>query len=103
MKYIITESKFISIIDKLIRHRYPEFNKTDLKPRLIKRSPMVGDYESYSTPDYFYFKYLPKHRELVLNSEIYDYLNTWLDGKMEYVVEWFNNEFDRDAESIYFN
>jgi hypothetical protein len=30
-------------------------------------------------------------------------LNTWLDGKMEYVVEWFNNEFDRDAESIYFN
>jgi hypothetical protein len=49
----------------------------------------------------FYAQYYPLIYELILNPELYKSLRKYLgDSLMEYIIEWFNNEFGLKAEYI---
>lgn len=97
--------KNVSAVDSVIRSLYPNFNKDGA--HLKKRTPLF-----WNTPLYEYFdnetdqKYASYHdnkRELHIEKEIYNTLETYLNEDVAtYVIDWFNNEFDTNAEYVTF-
>ena len=97
--------KNVSAVDSVIRSLYPNFNKEGVYK---KRIFPIG----WSIPLDCYFdnetnlKYASIHkekRELILNEEIYGTLETYLNEDVAtYVIDWFNNEFDTNAEYVTF-
>ena len=87
----------------ILKTLYPKFNKENT---LIKhtKSAFNNDVITYDDPEtgYPFCSYWIDDRELVLNyelSETFDsYLNmdTWTDD----LLNWFNNEFNKDAEYV---
>ena len=47
-------------------------------------------------------KYLPDFKELELDVSLFNTLDNFFDEDMTMVIDWFNNEFEQDAESITF-
>jgi hypothetical protein len=97
--------KNVNVVDSMIRTLYPNFNKEG--SHLIKRTPLF-----WNTPLYEYFdnetdqKYASYHdqkRELHMDTEIQNTLNDYLgEDVATYVIDWFNNEFDTNAEYVTF-
>jgi hypothetical protein len=104
MKYIITENRMVGLVDKLIKQVFPKFNYRDT---LIATYSNGDDtFLEYYSPDKggitFALYYVWTH-ELVLNNELFHKLEDYFgEEKMSFILDWFNKEFDQEAESINF-
>jgi hypothetical protein len=103
--YIKQMIKNISAVDSILKSLYPNFNKDGA--HLKERRPLFWDHFLYECFDnetnQLYASYNPTKRELHMNIEIYKTLENYLgeDASMN-VIEWFNNEFDTEAEYVTF-
>jgi hypothetical protein len=101
--YMDEVSKKINLVRKFIKSSYPEFNKDEVE--ITKIRPLKSqEYKSYIGEDGMYYaKYLIDERALQLHKEVFDMLENFLgEGLMTYVIEWFNEEFGTNAESVSF-
>ena len=97
--------KNVAMVDSVIRSLYPNFNKEGVY--IKKRTPLF-----WTIPLYEYFdnetdqKYASIHserRELIMNAEVYNTLETYLNEDVAInVIDWFNDEFDTNAEYVTF-
>lgn len=60
----------------------------------------VGYYDRQTSKRYA--KYLPDFKELQLDRDLFYTLDNFFGEDMTMVIDWFNNEFNQDAESITF-
>jgi hypothetical protein len=104
MKYLITEEQLkslgnrqmMNLVGRVIHSVYPEFNKKDVK---IRRN---GENEIYHADGIFFARYYSS-QTLQLNYPIYDLLESLLGENIDnHIVDWFNNEFDKHAEEVFF-
>lgn len=102
MEYIIPKKRLLKIIETLIHEKFPAFNNIDAEMMTWSN----GD-ETYL--EYFdkkkggrpFVKYYVWKNELVLEPELFFMLENYLGEElMSTVIDWFNDEFDQDAESI---
>lgn len=98
----ITESnKMLNTIKLYMTMNYPDFTKDNT---LIKYGEHSGikEYFSKDTNEYF-CTYWSDDKDLGLNSKIFNSLYSMFgeDG-MTYILDWFNKEFDEDAENASF-
>jgi|LakMenE01Jun11ns_1017448.scaffolds.fasta_scaffold9882402_4 hypothetical protein len=95
--------KNISAVDSILKALYPNFNKDGA--HLKERRPLFWDsflYECFDNKtDHIYASYTPTKRELHMNPEIYKTLENYLgEDAATYVIDWFNSEFDTEAEHV---
>jgi len=110
MKYIIAENRMINLVRELVSLVNPNFNQND------------AGIATYSNGDDTYLEYYDKDRrkytggkpvvfakyyvwtnELQLNRDLFLTLEDYFgEERMTFIIDWFNNEFDQDAESITF-
>jgi len=106
MKYVITENRLSNLVDKFIRFNYPNFNNEDTEI-------MKVDYEMEGETYYLYYdaesggrpfaRYWVWENDLQLRDDIFKQLENYFGGEhMSFIIDWFNNEFNTDAESITF-
>jgi len=93
--------KMIKLVGQYLNFMYPRFNKKD-----------VGVYEYEDRRGFFVVVftdiengiYLATYhygtKELQLSGTIFNELEGLLNDDMEYVIDWFNNEFGEDAEYV---
>ena len=109
--------KKIKIVKNFINTLYPNFNKEGVKieKRIMdqfggviplayqKRFEDIRyEYRDLETNKY-YATYHEKNNELQLNRKIFESLEDFLgDEIMEYIIDWFNDEFNKNAESFTF-
>ena len=103
--YINEYIRNVSAVDSLLKSLYPNFNKDGA--HLKKRKPLFWDaflYECFDNEtNQIYASYNPTKGELTMDSEIYKTLENYLgEGAAMNVIEWFNNEFDTEAEYVTF-
>jgi len=97
--------KNVSAVDSVIKTLYPNFNKEG--SHLKKRTPLFWNTPLYEYFDnetnHIYASYTPTKRELHMDREIYKTLDNYLgEDVATYVIDWFNNEFDTNAEHVTF-
>ena len=95
--------KMIRLIDKYMKTFYPNFNHIDVGSNVYETRS--GNYVVYffdPSNDLNYATYREYEKELQLNREIFDSLEGIFGDNMDYVVDWFNNEFGEDAEYVTF-
>jgi hypothetical protein len=103
--YINEYNRNVSVVDSILKALYPNFNKDGA--HLKKRKPLFWDHFLYecfdNETDHKYASYNPRDRGLYMDIEIYKTLENYLgeDAAMN-VIEWFNNEFDTEAEYVTF-
>ena len=106
MKYIITEDRMIGLVSKMIASMEPQFNKQDAEVFADQEdgSVMINYYYMNNGKPVFLAKYDTLRQVIILNNNLYhnieNYLG-WPDGVMA-VVDWFNNEFGQNANSVGF-
>ena len=94
--------KMISLVGQYMNAMYPDFKDgvVDLEEydRIDGRIWM----EVYRKPnsEHVYAKYYNSKKELELDLEIANSLESMFNDNMTYVIEWFNNEFGTDAEYV---
>lgn len=102
MNYTISENRLVKLVEKLVHQVFPKFNKEDTEVMTWSN----GD-ETYL--EYFdkikggrpFAKYYPWKSELILHEDIFFTLQDYLgDDLMTAVIDWFNIEFEQEAESI---
>ena len=104
MKYIITENRMISLIDKMVEQLCPQFNYHDT---LIATYSGGGDtfleYYSPDKPGKTFAKYYVWTNELQLNHELFHKLEDYFGGEnMSFIIDWFNKQFNQDATTVTF-
>jgi hypothetical protein len=103
--YINEYNRNVSAVDSILKSLYPNFNRDGA--HLKERKPLFWDrfiYECFDNEtNQIYASYIPTKGELTMDSEIYKTLENYLgeDAAMN-VIEWFNNEFDTEAEYVTF-
>lgn len=110
MKYIISENRITDLVEQMVREVYPGFNSEN------------AGVATYSNGDDTYLEYYNKDRrkwsngrpeiyaryyvwknELVLSQDLFLTLESFFgEERMAFVIDWFNKEFDKDAEYIDF-
>lgn len=104
MKYVISESKLINLVDKFISHAFPTFNKEDAEV-------MKWDNGDEYYIEYFdkkkggrpFAKYYPFMSQLQLREDVFRALENYLgSGHMDFIIDWFNQEFGQEAENVTF-
>jgi len=92
----------VGIVDEFMKTFYPELNKKDVE--IIKhedgyKMTFIGEDDKIKGRVYVvYYVFI---NELQLNPYLFFSLKKYLGEElMEYVIEWFNNEFGTQAESI---
>ena len=106
MKYIITENRITDLIGNMIKLNFPKFNHNDCKvQRQINRDQVC--YLYYYIDEIgkgkVFAKYFAWSKELMLSREIFFMLESYFgDDKMSFVIDWFNREFNQDAEYVTF-
>ena len=103
--------KKIKIVKNFINTLYPNFNKEGVKIEKRIMDPLAYqkrfediryEYRDLETNKY-YAIYHEKNKELQLNKKIFESLEDYLgDEIMEYIIDWFNYEFNKNAESFTF-
>ena len=97
--------KMISLVGQYMNAMYPDFKDgvadVEEHDRIDGRIWM----EVYRKPnsEHVYAKYFNSKKELELDLEIANSLESMFNDDMTYVVEWFNNEFGTDAEYVTYN
>jgi hypothetical protein len=102
MKYIITENRMIDLVEKLIHTAYPKFNKKDAKVLKWNDDNEGSYYEYYDGETGRPFaKYWTWGSELQLHHELFNDLENYFgEDNVEYILDWFNREFNQKAESV---
>jgi len=109
MDYVMPKDRVIKLIKSFIQNYYPNFTKD--MAETAKYTPYDDDddsYISYYDPIIKGYKgtfatYYYWDSELKLNRELYDALLGFFGGElMEYVIDWFNEEFNQDAKYVTF-
>ena len=96
--------KNVSAVDSVIRSLYPNFNKEGVDVFVEGQPYTETFYDKDNDIDIDYAKYILGNRKLELNKEIYDTLENYLgEDVATYVIDWFNNEFDTNAEYVTFS
>lgn len=107
MRYIISENRMLRLVEKMIQQVEPEFNEVQ------------SGVATFSDGDDTYLEYYDRHKklhkngkpivfaryyvwrkELVLNPDIFFSLDDYFGEDMTMVIDWFNKEFNQDAESV---
>ena len=92
----------VGIVDEFMKTFYPELNRRDVE--IVEhddgyKMTFIGEDDKITGG--FYAQYYPLIYELILNPELYKSLRKYLgENLMEYIIEWFNNEFGLKAEYI---
>ena len=106
MRYIISENRMIDIVGKLVKTIEPNFTEekasvgthSDGDDTFLKYFEPRPNYRIHTFARYYVWK-----NELVLSHELFNKLESYLgEGNMTAVIDWFNNEFDQDAETVTF-
>lgn len=97
--------KNVAMVDSVIRSLYPNFNKEGVY--IKKRKPLFWNIPLYeyfdNETDQKYASINKERRELIMNEEVYNTLETYLNEDVAInVIDWFNNEFDTNAEYVTF-
>jgi hypothetical protein len=97
--------KNVAMVDSVIRSLYPNFNKEGVY--IKKRKPLFWNIPLYeyfdNETDQIYASINKERRELIMNEEVYSTLETYLNEDVAtYIIDWFNNEFDTNAEYVTF-
>ena len=94
--------KMISLIGQYMNAMYPDFKEGVVDVEEYERIDGRLWMEVYRKPnsEHVYAKYYNSKKELELDSEIANSLESMFNDDMTYVVEWFNNEFGTDAEYV---
>lgn len=98
MKYIITENRMQRLVGELIRQVYPDFamGKCHIENMGNDDDPVIH----YFT-DRIFAKYHPWTNTLFLRKELFHTLEDYLGADtMTFAIDWFNEEFGQDAESL---
>jgi hypothetical protein len=95
--------KMVKIIEKYLSSMYPKFNKKEVYVDEYNDGrgfPIVSfsDIEN----GIFLGKYHYGTKELELSYPLFSELESTFSDNMEYVIDWFNNEFDLEAEYVTF-
>ena len=100
---------YVKLIEKFMNMSYPNFNKERVKEKKVMKVKLMGkviawNYEFIdSETNKKFATYDEIEKELQLNGEIFVRLrNIFGDVLMEHVIDWFNNEFNKDAEYVTF-
>lgn len=91
--------KMIKLIGKFMKSQYPNFNKEGVDVE-EKEFGTLYKYIDKNDPNLLYAKYWNVVKELQLNETIFSELAGLFGDNIEYVIDWFNNEFDLDAEYV---
>ncbi len=96
------ETQGVTPVAIIINTLYPNFNKDNA---IIKHQKTFAgaDVIVYNDPEtnYFFCTYWVTERDLTLNEELFQTLENYLgEEEMLYVIEWFNNEFNKQAEYV---
>lgn len=103
MRYIIFENRLPDLVEKIVNI---------LEPNFTEEKAGVASYTGNGDDDYLsYYKKTKPHvqfaryyfwkKELVLARELFESLESYFgDQMMTYVIDWFNNEFEQDAQSV---
>lgn len=104
----IGHKRMIKLVRKIMNDIAPGFNnKNTMKEKWMDFGRNYVEYFD-KNPDNFYYKrpYAKYHeweRQLQLEPNVFEDLETILgENLMEFVIDWFNEEFNKDAESITF-
>mgnify|MGYP003338493974 CR=1 FL=1 len=104
MKYLISEERMVDLVGGLIKTISPNFNAENA----LHMTWSDGDesYEEYYDPlikgkKGIFAKYWIWKEELELNPEIYAVLESFFGDKMWVVADWFNKEFNQDAQTVH--
>ena len=101
MKYIISENRLIKLIDKMVKQVLPKFNYHDTL--IAAHSNGDDTFLEYYSPDNrkkTFAKYYVWKKVLELDTDLFFSLEDYFGDEMTAVIDWFNNEFNQDAESI---
>ena len=105
MKIELSKSKVIKLVGSLVQEIYPNFNRENA----LHMTWSNGDesYEEFYDPEIkgnkgVFAKYWIWKSELQLNRELFQTLENFFGDDMTYVIDWFNDEFDKEAESVTF-
>jgi hypothetical protein len=99
MKYIINENRLLNMVGLIVHSVFPEFKKG------YCHEADMGDFddpEIHYFKDKTYAKYNLWRKELRLNRNVFEQLERFFGDDMTFVIDWFNKEFNQDAESVSF-
>jgi hypothetical protein len=94
--------KMIKLVGEYLNVMHPGFNEKDVDVDEYEDSrgfPVVIFFESGENGIYL-ARYHYGTKELQLSRAIFNELEGLFNDEMEYVVDWFNNEFGEDAEYV---
>ena len=97
--------KNVSAVDSVIRSLYPNFNKDGVYKKRIFPIGWSIPLDCYfdNETNLKYASIYKKKRELRMDKDIQNTLNDYLgEDVATYVIDWFNNEFDTNAEYVTF-
>ena len=97
--------KNVSAVDSVIRSLYPNFNKVGVYKKRIFPIGWSIPLDCYfdNETNLKYASIYKKKRELRMDKDIQNTLNDYLgEDVATYVIDWFNNEFDTNAEYVTF-
>lgn len=97
--------KMISLVGKYINAMYPDFRDGVVDVEEYEMYDGKEFMEVYRKPDseQVYARYFDRRKELELDLEIANSLESMFNDDMTYIIEWFNNEFGTNAEYVTYN
>jgi hypothetical protein len=101
MKYIITENRLIKLVDKMVQQVEPRFNYRDTSIATYSNGDdSFLEYYSSGNLEKTFALYYVWTKELVLNINLFTVLDDYFGEEMTVVIDWFNQEFNQDAETV---
>jgi hypothetical protein len=91
--------KMIELVGEYMNFMHPRFNKKDVTTEEYEDTrgyPVI-----YFSDDYIWLAtYHYGTKELQLSTALFNELEGLFNDEMEYVIDWFNNEFGKNAEYV---
>jgi len=102
MKYVISEDRIIELIGTLIGQFYPNFSdeKSD-GGTFSGGDDTFIEYYDPEDPNLIFARYYIWKEQLHLNPNLFVTLENYFGENVIYVLNWFNQEFDKDATSLH--
>ena len=93
--------KMIGLVGEYINFMHPRFNKKDVTTEEYEDKRGYPVITFYDDENHLYLgKYHYGTKELQLSIGLFNELEGLFNDEMEYVIDWFNNEFNLNAEYV---
>lgn len=103
MEYTISKDRMIEVVGAVIKKYYPEFNEKDARVSTLSDGDNTYLLYYHKSHKGWFAQYYIWKKELVMWVPISLKLKSIFGEElMEYVIDWFNKEFDQDAEFVTF-